>query len=300
MGQDECECVKQDTVATEAPVRSAVTCGLSSFLMVLGTLLTLISLGAIGVRWVTQPPEPILPLIVKNNGADFGRVRWKDTKDLEFQVENPLKVPVAILDFKSSCGCTKPDTSAFPMKLMPGETGKLAAKYNTYNTVRGQDKRGLSILCQPEGQQAAWVGCEFSIWIEPDYWLDPPNILDFGEVSSSRPAAQTVNLKGQVIPHLKVAKVVAYPEAAMHVSVDYDAKSDSSTINVSLDPSKIPFDRRWTGKLTLYLDRPTRRDDPSLIIRAIRPKGGDVAATNVSESSQNGSIGGSKPPSGGR
>ncbi|MCS6929148.1 MAG: DUF1573 domain-containing protein [Saprospiraceae bacterium] len=69
---------------------------------------------------------------------DFGEVREGDIVEHEFVFKNVGKVPLSILNARSSCGCTVPDWPKDP--IPPGGTGKIKARFNTEGKTNEQKK----------------------------------------------------------------------------------------------------------------------------------------------------------------
>ena len=62
---------------------------------------------------------------------DFGKLNEGDNAEVEFTFTNTGTEKLIITNVKASCGCTTPFWSKEP--VMPGEQGKITAKYNTVN-----------------------------------------------------------------------------------------------------------------------------------------------------------------------
>jgi len=60
---------------------------------------------------------------------DFGDIQEGDDATVDFVFKNTGTEKLILTDVKASCGCTTPFWSKEP--VMPGETGKITAKYNT-------------------------------------------------------------------------------------------------------------------------------------------------------------------------
>ncbi|MCS7036771.1 MAG: DUF1573 domain-containing protein [Saprospiraceae bacterium] len=69
---------------------------------------------------------------------DFGEVREGEVVEHEFVFRNTGKVPLSILNARSSCGCTVPDWPKDP--IPPGGTGKIKARFNTEGKTKEQKK----------------------------------------------------------------------------------------------------------------------------------------------------------------
>ncbi len=69
---------------------------------------------------------------------DFGEVREGDIVEHTFVFKNTGKVPLSILNARSSCGCTVPDWPKDP--IPPGGTGEIKARFNTEGKTNEQKK----------------------------------------------------------------------------------------------------------------------------------------------------------------
>lgn len=70
---------------------------------------------------------------------DFGEVEEGTVVEHKFKFKNTGKVPLTILNARSSCGCTIPEWPEEP--IQPGETGEILAKFNTEG--KGLDQRKI-------------------------------------------------------------------------------------------------------------------------------------------------------------
>ncbi|MBL7797855.1 MAG: DUF1573 domain-containing protein [Saprospiraceae bacterium] len=69
---------------------------------------------------------------------DFGNVLEGTVVEHTFQFKNTGKVPLTILNARSSCGCTIPE---WPKEqIPPGGTGAISAKFNTEGKTKEQRK----------------------------------------------------------------------------------------------------------------------------------------------------------------
>ena len=75
----------------------------------------------------TNPNAPVMTFEFET--YDFGDVNEGDDASVDFVFKNTGKEKLIITDVKASCGCTTPFWSKEP--VMPGEQGKITAKYNT-------------------------------------------------------------------------------------------------------------------------------------------------------------------------
>ncbi len=69
---------------------------------------------------------------------DFGEVREGTVVEHEFHFKNTGRVPLSILNARSSCGCTVPEWPKDP--IPPGGTGKIKARFNTEGKTEEQKK----------------------------------------------------------------------------------------------------------------------------------------------------------------
>lgn len=65
----------------------------------------------------------------KENSHDFGTIKEADGPvSYTFEFTNTGKKPLIIIDATASCGCTRPEYSAKPIK--PGKKGKIKVTYS--------------------------------------------------------------------------------------------------------------------------------------------------------------------------
>lgn len=69
---------------------------------------------------------------------EFGEVKEGTVVEHHFKFTNTGKVPLTILNARSSCGCTIPDWPHDP--IPPGQSGEITAKFNTEGKIREQKK----------------------------------------------------------------------------------------------------------------------------------------------------------------
>ncbi|MCC6463428.1 MAG: DUF1573 domain-containing protein [Saprospiraceae bacterium] len=69
---------------------------------------------------------------------EFGEVKEGDIVEHQFKFTNTGKVPLIILNARSSCGCTIPEWPHDPVP--PGASGVITAKFNTEGKIREQKK----------------------------------------------------------------------------------------------------------------------------------------------------------------
>jgi hypothetical protein len=69
---------------------------------------------------------------------DFGTINEGDIVEHRFKFTNTGKVPLSILNARSSCGCTTPEWPRDP--IPPGGTGEIYAKFNSEGRVNEQSK----------------------------------------------------------------------------------------------------------------------------------------------------------------
>lgn len=69
---------------------------------------------------------------------DFGTIPEGPAADVEFTFKNMGDEPIVIQQVRPSCGCTTPSWSKDP--VLPGESGKIKASYNTQGRPNGFTK----------------------------------------------------------------------------------------------------------------------------------------------------------------
>lgn len=80
---------------------------------------------------------------------DFGNVNEGDDASVDFVFTNDGTEKLILTDVKASCGCTTPFWSKEP--VMPGETGKITAKYNTQGRP-GNFNKAITITSNVTGE----------------------------------------------------------------------------------------------------------------------------------------------------
>lgn len=73
---------------------------------------------------------------------DFGEVKEGDIVNHSFKFTNTGKVPLTIMNARSTCGCTIPEWPDEP--IPPGGTGEIKAKFNT-DMKKNQQKKVITI-----------------------------------------------------------------------------------------------------------------------------------------------------------
>lgn len=73
---------------------------------------------------------------------DFGEVKEGDIVTHSFKFTNVGKVPLTIMNARSTCGCTVPEWPEEP--IPPGGTGEIAAKFNT-DMKKNQQKKVITV-----------------------------------------------------------------------------------------------------------------------------------------------------------
>ena len=77
-------------------------------------------------------------IVFEENEFDFGTIKEGDIVEHRFKFTNTGKVPLSILNARSSCGCTTPEWPKEP--IPPGGTGEIYAKFNSDGRVDKQSK----------------------------------------------------------------------------------------------------------------------------------------------------------------
>ncbi len=70
---------------------------------------------------------------------DFGKIKSGDKVGYEFKFTNTGKSPLIVKDAIASCGCTKPEWPASPIK--PGESGIIKVTFDSRGKMGLQDKQ---------------------------------------------------------------------------------------------------------------------------------------------------------------
>lgn len=73
---------------------------------------------------------------------DFGEVKEGDIVTHSFKFTNTGKVPLTIMNARSTCGCTVPEWPEEP--IPPGGTGEIIAKFNT-DMKKQQQKKVITV-----------------------------------------------------------------------------------------------------------------------------------------------------------
>ncbi|MEZ4891571.1 MAG: DUF1573 domain-containing protein [Saprospiraceae bacterium] len=78
-------------------------------------------------------------IVFEESEFDFGTATEGDIVKHDFAFTNTGKVPLTILNAKSTCGCTVPERPEDP--IPPGGTGAITARFNTDGKPNDQRKR---------------------------------------------------------------------------------------------------------------------------------------------------------------
>lgn len=90
-------------------------------------LITILFIGIISLTAHAQ--EKIAKIEFKETTIDYGVIEKGADGLRVFEFTNTGNAPLIISDVKSTCGCTVPEKPKGP--IAPGETGKIAVKYDT-------------------------------------------------------------------------------------------------------------------------------------------------------------------------
>jgi hypothetical protein len=82
---------------------------------------------------------------------DFGTIAEGDVVETVFNFTNTGKSELIILSAKGSCGCTVPEWPKEP--IMPGESGKIKVKFNSYRKPNLQQKQITLVTNTEEGKE---------------------------------------------------------------------------------------------------------------------------------------------------
>ena len=81
-------------------------------------------------------------IIFQEPEFDFGEVTEGDIVTHHFKFTNTGKVPLTIMNARSTCGCTIPEWPDEP--IAPGGTGEIIAKFNT-DMKKAQQKKVITV-----------------------------------------------------------------------------------------------------------------------------------------------------------
>lgn len=73
---------------------------------------------------------------------DFGEVKEGEIVNHSFKFTNTGKVPLTVMNARSTCGCTVPEWPDEP--IPPGGTGEITAKFNT-DMKKNQQKKVITV-----------------------------------------------------------------------------------------------------------------------------------------------------------
>ena len=77
-------------------------------------------------------------IVFEEDEFDFGTIKKGDIVEDKYKFTNTGKVPLLILNARSSCGCTTPAWPEDP--IPPGGTGEITAKFNSDGRTGDQKK----------------------------------------------------------------------------------------------------------------------------------------------------------------
>lgn len=77
-------------------------------------------------------------MIFEEKEYNFGEIKEGDVVEHHFKFKNTGKVPLTILNARSSCGCTTPEWPKDP--IPPGGTGEILARFNSEGRTGPQSK----------------------------------------------------------------------------------------------------------------------------------------------------------------
>lgn len=82
---------------------------------------------------------------------DFGTISEGDIVETVFSFTNQGKEELIIVSAKGSCGCTVPEWPREP--IMPGESGQIKVKFNSYKKPNLQQKQITLVTNTEEGKE---------------------------------------------------------------------------------------------------------------------------------------------------
>lgn len=86
-----------------------------------------------------------------NTEHDFGVIKEGDIVETIFNFTNVGKSELIITSAKGSCGCTVPEWPKEP--IMPGETGQIKVKFNSYKKPNLQQKQVTLVTNTEDGKE---------------------------------------------------------------------------------------------------------------------------------------------------
>lgn len=95
---------------------------------------------------VANPNAPKIQF--KTTEFEFGTIPEGPQAKHEFEFTNTGKEPLTVTSCQASCGCTVPQCPRDP--ILPGQTGKITAIYNTQGRV-GPFNKSITIMSNSEG-----------------------------------------------------------------------------------------------------------------------------------------------------
>ena len=119
---------------------------------------------------------------------DFGTVPAGQKAEYDFQLSNPLDVPIHVREIKRSCGCTTPTIES--RSIQPGESTNVHVKFNT-EAFKG--KKGATLTVVFDKPKYAEVQLRVDGFILSNLTLRPAR-MDFGKIKQGQEKSITVKL----------------------------------------------------------------------------------------------------------
>lgn len=187
-------------------------------------------------------------LVVVPAGYDFGEVRQGDRLEQTFRLRNNGKVPLEILNVKTSCGCTVAKTAT--EKLLPGESTDLQV---VFDTASFSDRTSKTVYVSTSDPVRPTTAITLKADIRPEVVLEPA-IIDFGALVPGESKSSAVQLRNQGRKSFNVQRVES---TVAGVGLEYRAGSvapgDAFRLNVTVKgPNR---GERLGGYVLIYTDR---------------------------------------------
>ena len=143
----------------------------------------------------------------ENRAHNFGTVPSFSKQEHVFEIKNPFEHPLYLIGVRASCGCTKP--SLLTNTILPGETGKVMAKYDTKN-FRGDKKATISVSVRRDQPYYETGEIQFKVTgnIRRDVVVTPETVA-FTNVTFGETSKRTVQILYAGNPNWKIEKVTS-------------------------------------------------------------------------------------------
>lgn len=151
----------------------------------------------------TAKPATGTPKIVfETTSKDLGTFPEGPEVPFDFAFTNKGDADLKILNVQKSCGCTSATSTSQVVK--PGESARIVAGFTTINHV---GVNGKSIVVTTNDPVSPTVSLNFTLKVEAQVELDPPNSLQFGEALLGTTGTMTLKLTNRSKDPLHVTGV---------------------------------------------------------------------------------------------